>query len=169
MKKFLKNWFTDNRKAGLMRWWLAGMCYFMIGFGTQVGGYSSPIDFIFFLGVGIGLVTIVVYNPIAYNVFRLTRNGEILNHTYRNISGAKKAARNLVEIAASMITVIWVYLTYQNLNLLLNQMLELPVETVLIPGEPFGFATLYLLFYTVLSELAAKLRDRKEKRGKRVK
>ena len=32
MKKFLKNWFTDNRKAGLMRWWLAGMCYFMIGF-----------------------------------------------------------------------------------------------------------------------------------------
>ena len=90
MKKFLKNWFTDNRKAGLMRWWLAGMCYFMIGFGTQVGGYSSPIDFIFFLGVGIGLVTIVVYNPIAYNVFRLTRNGEILNHTYRNISGSKK-------------------------------------------------------------------------------
>ena len=72
MKKFLKNWFTDNRKAGLMRWWLVGMCYFMIGFGTQVGGYSSPIDFIFFLGVGIGLVTIVVYNPIAYNVFRLT-------------------------------------------------------------------------------------------------
>lgn len=64
---------------------------------------------------------------------------------------------------------ILVYLTYQNLNLLLNQMLELPVETVLIPGEPFGFATLYLLFYTVLSELAAKLRDRKEKRGKRVK
>ena len=48
MKKFLKNWFTDNRKAGLMRWWLAGMCYFMIGFGTQVGGYSSPIDFISF-------------------------------------------------------------------------------------------------------------------------
>lgn len=34
MKKFLKNWFTDNRKAGLMRWWLAGMCYFMIGFGN---------------------------------------------------------------------------------------------------------------------------------------
>lgn len=164
MKKFLKNWFTDNRKAGLMRWWLVGMCYFMIGFGTQVGGYSSPIDFIFFLGVGIGLVTIVVYNPIAYNVFRLTRNGEILNHTYRNISGAKKAARNLVEIAASMITVILVYLTYQNLNLLLNQMLELPVETVLIPGEPFGFATLYLLFYTILSELAAKLRDRKKKK-----
>lgn len=109
-------------------------------------------------------MTIVVYNPIAYNVFRLTRNGEILNHTYRNLSGAKKAARNLVEIAASMITVILVYLTYQNLNLLLNQMLELPVETVLIPGEPFGFATLYLLFYTVLSELAAKLRDRKKKK-----
>ncbi len=43
-----------------------------------------------------------------------------------------------MEIAASMITVILVYLTYQNLNLLLNQMLELPVETVLIPGEPLA-------------------------------
>ena len=61
-----------------------------------------------------------------------------------------------MEIAASMITVILVYLTYQNLNLLLNQMLELPVETVLIPGEPFGFATLYLLFYTVLSRTGCK-------------
>lgn len=37
-----------------------------------------------FLGVGIGLVTIVVYNPIAYNVFDIVRGGEIVNHRYRN-------------------------------------------------------------------------------------
>lgn len=165
MKKFIRNWFNDNRKAGLMRWWLVGMCYFMIGFGTQLGGYDSPIDFIFFLGVGIGLTTIVIYNPIAYNVFRLTRNGEIVNHTYHNSSGAKKAARNLAEIAVSMGTVILVYLTYQNLNLLLNQMLELPAETVLIPGEPFGFATLYLVFYTALAGAADKIRAHKTKRS----
>ena len=63
---------SDNAKATLLRWWIVGMCYFMIGFGTQAGGYTSPIDLIFFLGVGIGLATIVVYNPIAYNVFDLS-------------------------------------------------------------------------------------------------
>lgn len=69
---------SDNAKATLLRWWIVGMCYFMIGFGTQAGGYTSPIDLIFFLGVGIGLVTIVVYNPIAYNVFDIVRGGEIV-------------------------------------------------------------------------------------------
>lgn len=33
---------SDNAKATLLRWWIVGMCYFMIGFGTQAGGYTSP-------------------------------------------------------------------------------------------------------------------------------
>ena len=41
---------SDNAKATLLRWWIVGMCYFMIGFGTQAGGYTSPIDLIFFSG-----------------------------------------------------------------------------------------------------------------------
>ena len=82
---------SDNAKATLLRWWIVGMCYFMIGFGTQAGGYTSPIDLIFFLGVGIGLVTIVVYNPIAYNVFDIVRGGEIVNHRYRNKKGWQRA------------------------------------------------------------------------------
>lgn len=42
---------SDNVKAGILRWWIAGMCYFFIGFGTQIGILRDPIDLIFMLGV----------------------------------------------------------------------------------------------------------------------
>lgn len=121
---------SDNAKATLLRWWIVGMCYFMIGFGTQAGGYTSPIDLIFFLGVGIGLVTIVVYNPIAYNVFDIVRGGEIVNHRYRNKKGWQRALQTLGDLGLSMLVVILVYLSYQNINLFLVGLLGLSPETV---------------------------------------
>ena len=129
---------SDNAKATLLRWWIVGMCYFMIGFGTQAGGYTSPIDLIFFLGVGIGLVTIVVYNPIAYNVFDIVRGGEIVNHRYRNKKGWQRALQTLGDLGLSMLVVILVYLSYQNINLFLVGLLGLSPETVVVAGELFG-------------------------------
>lgn len=149
---------TDNVKAGLLRWWLVGMCYFMIGFGTQAGAQSDPLDLIFFLGVGIGLMTVVIYNPIAYSAFDIVRGGEIVNKTRKNRSGAAKARDNLLEILQSLLVVILVYLTYQGVNELLVKILEREAGTVLIPGEPFGFATLYLLFYSALVGVAWQIR-----------
>lgn len=147
----------DSWKAALLRWWIVGMCYFMIGFGTQAGGRSDPLDLIFFLGVGIGLATIVVYNPIAYSAFDIVWAGEIVNQARKKRRGAAKALDNLAEIGVSFCVVILVYLTYQNVNLLLVELLERPEGTVLVPGEPFGFATLYLLFYCALTGLIGRV------------
>ena len=158
---------SDNVKAGLLRWWLMGMCYFMIGFGTQTGTQSSPMDLIFFLGVGTGLVTVVVYNPIAYSAFDIVRGGEIVNKARKKRSGAAKALDNLLEIGRSLVVVVLIYLTYQGVNELLVKALERPEGTVIIPGEPFGFATLYLLFYSALVGVFSQLRARaKEQAGK---
>lgn len=157
-KRKLRLHLSDNVKAGLLRWWLVGMCYFMIGFGTQTGAQSSPLDLIFFLGVGIGLVTVVIYNPIAYSAFDIVRGGEIVNKTRKGRSGAAKALDNLLEIGKSLLVVILIYLTYQGVNELLVKALERPEGTVLIPGEPFGFATLYLLFYSALVGVFTQLR-----------
>ncbi len=151
---------SDNVKAGLLRWWLMGMCYFMIGFGTQTGTQSSPLDLIFFLGAGTGLVTVVVYNPIAYSAFDIVRGGEIVNKARKKRSGAAKALDNLLEIGKSLLVVVLIYLTYQGVNELLVKVLERPEGTVLIPGEPFGFATLYLLFYSALVGVFSQLRAR---------
>ncbi len=160
-----KKIFTDNVKAGLLRWWIAGMCYFFIGFGTQAGLFRDPIDLIFFLGVGIGLVTIVVYNPIAYGMFDIVKRGQISNKAYYERKGWQNAIYRLAEIFKSMILVGLVYLTYQGFNLLLNQICGLPADTVLIPGEPFGFATLYLIYYQMVSGLADTVREARGKGG----
>lgn len=149
---------SDNTKAALLRWWIVGMCYFMIGFGTQTGGYYSPIDLIFFLGVGIGLVTIVVYNPIAYSVFDIVRGGEIINRRRRNRKGYQRALDNLAEIGLSMLVVILVYLCYQNINQLIVVLFGLESGTVSVAGEPFGFATLYTLFYSLVTGLIYKIK-----------
>ena len=144
---------SDNVKAGILRWWLVGMCYFMIGFGTQAGAQNDPLDLIFFLGVGIGLMTVVIYNPIAYNAFDIVRRGEVVSKTRKNRSGAAKARDNLLEIVLSLCVVVLVYLTYQGVNELLVELLEREEGTVIIPGEPFGFAALYLLFHWLLTGL----------------
>lgn len=149
---------SDNMKAALLRWWIVGMCYFMIGFGTQAGSYDSPIDLIFFLGVGIGLVTIVVYNPIAYSVFDIVRGGEIINRRRQGRKGYQRALDGLGEIGLSMLVVILVYLCYQNINQLIVALFGLEQGTVSIPGEPFGFATLYTLFYSVATGLIYKIK-----------
>lgn len=164
-KKQKKKRLSDNVKAGLLRWWIAGMCYFFIGFGTQAGVFRDPVDLIFFLGVGIGLVTIVIYNPIAYGMFDIVRKGKISNKAYYERKGWQNAMYRLAEIFKNMILVGLVYLTYQGVNLLLNQIGGLPADTILIPGEPFGFATLYILYYYVVTGLADTIREAGGKGG----
>lgn len=147
---------SDNLKAGLLRWWIAGACYFLVGFGTQLGTFGSPIDLIFALGTIIGLATVFVYDPIANSAFTLIRRGEVVNHSYKKLRGAKKAAYNLMVIAKNMAAVFAIYIIYQQINILIVQMKQLPEGTVVFPGEPFGFATLYVLIFF----LAEKLYDK---------
>ncbi len=148
-----KKLFSDNQKAAILRWWIAGMCYFFIGFGTQAGMFRDPVDLIFFLGVGVGLVTVFIYNPIAYGTFDIVKKGKVENKAYYERTGWQNAGFKLREIFKSMVLVAMVYWTYQNVNLLLAGVQGLPEETVTIPGEPFGFATLYLLYYAAVSGL----------------
>lgn len=156
-KQKFRNRVSDNVKAGLLRWWIVGMCYFMIAFGTQLGAQADPFDLIFMLGVVIGLVTVVIYNPIAYSAFDIVKGGEIINNVRRKKSGAAKALDNLAEIGLSLIVVVLIYLTYENLNQLLVELFELSAETVVIAGEPFGFATLYILFHCAFTGIVDKI------------
>lgn len=161
-KKQVKKRLSDHVKAGILRWWIAGMCYFFIGFGTQAGAFATPVDLIFFLGLGIGLVTVVIYNPIAYGMFDMVRKGNITNKAYYRRKGWQNALIKLGEIFKALLLVFLVYMTYQSVNLLLERLLGLPAGTVTIPGEPFGFATLYLLFFHILTGLTDSVRKERE-------
>lgn len=158
-----KKGMSDNTKAGILRWWIFGMCYFFIGFGTQAGVFRNPIDLIFFLGVGIGLATVVVYNPIAYGMFDIVQKGTVMNQAYYGRKGWRLAGYNLSEIFKSIFLVWLVYVTYQGTNLLLNHICGFPADTMMIPGEPFGFATLCLIYYQMLTGLVERIRDEKRK------
>lgn len=142
---------SDNVKAGALRWWLAGMCYFFIGFGTRTGALAEPLDLIFLLGTGLGLATIFLYHPLVYRMFRIVRKGRIANQSYFERSGLRNIAFNLVEIFKNMLIVFLVYISYQSINLALEQVLALPEGTVAVPGEPFGFATFYTIYYYLLA------------------
>lgn len=162
-KKYGKKKISDNVKAGIFRWWIAGMCYFFIGFGTQAGGFADPLDLIFFLGLGLGLATLFLYNPVAYRMFDIVRNGRIYNQSYFERSGWQNAVFKLTEILKNMVLVFFVYMTYQCVNLLLENLLHLPKGTIIIPGEPIGFAAIYIIYYHLLTKLADKAAQMKEK------
>ncbi|MFT4106798.1 MAG: hypothetical protein QM657_13655 [Lacrimispora sp.] len=162
-KKYGKKKIPDSVKAGIFRWWIAGMCYFFIGFGTQAGGFADPLDLIFFLGLGLGIATLFLYNPVAYRMFDIVRNGKVYNQSYFERSGWQNARFKLAEILKNMVLVFFVYMTYQTVNLLLESLLRLPKGTVIIPGEPFGFAAIYVIYYHLLTRLGDKAEQMKRK------
>lgn len=164
--KYGKKKISDNVKAGVFRWWIAGMCYFFIGFGTQSGIFTDPLDMIFFLGLGLGLATLFLYNPVAYRMFDIIRKGRIYNQSYFERSGWENAVFKLAEILKNMVLVFLIYVTYQSVNMLLERLLHLPEGTVTIPGEPIGFALIYTIFYylvTGLMDTVAEMRKKEEK------
>ena len=159
---------SDNVKAGLLRWWIVGMCYYLIAMGLQAGMSDSPIDLILLLGIGTGLATVVIYDPVAYGAFEVRRGGASLSRRYRDTAGWRRALGNLVEIGKCLLIVFLVYLTYQNVNTLLVRLGELSEDTVVIPGEPFGFATLFIFFHWLLTGFVESLRRilSEKRRGK---
>ncbi len=165
-KKYGKKKISDNVKAGILKWWIAGMCYFFIGFGTQSGIFADPLDMIFFLGLGLGLATLFLYNPVAYRMFDIVRKGKIYNQSYFERSGWQNAALKLAEIFKNMVLVFLIYMTYQSINLLFERLLHLPEGTVTIPGEPIGFAVIYTIYYYLLTGLTDTVAEMRKNEGK---
>jgi hypothetical protein len=157
---------SDGVKEVLVRWWIAGMCYFFIGVGTQAGLMQSPLDLVFFLGVGIGLVTVVIYNPIVYGMFDVKRNGRIVNDSYYEKKGRERILYNLSLVFLNIVIVSFVYLTYQGINEAMCSAEKQPSGTILFPCEPFGFATFYVLYYYLLLRVGGAVRKLIGKAGK---
>lgn len=142
------------------------MCYFFIGFGTQSGIFADPLDMIFFLGLGLGLATLFLYNPVAYRMFDIVRKGRIYNQSYFGRSGWQNAGLKLAEIFKNLVLVFLVYMTYQSVNMLLEELFHLPEGTVTIPGEPIGFAAVYTIYYYLLTGLMDTVAEARKKEEK---
>ncbi len=146
-----KNLRKERIKANILRWWFVGAAYFFIGFGTNVGATSSPIDLIFFLGVGIGLGNIFIFHPIMHSMFTIQRRGKVINQRYFNRTVIQNVLASLGEVARCLVLVILVYLIYQIGNTFLVAITGAVEGTVIVPGEPILFSVFFVSLY-VLSE-----------------
>ena len=86
----------------------------------------------------------------AYNVFDIVRGGEIVNHRYRNKKGWQRALQTLGDLGLSMLVVILVYLSYQNINLFLVGLLGCPQKRWWWLANPSDLPP-YILCFTVPS------------------
>lgn len=143
-----KKLLTDERIALIIRWWAAGAIYFFIGWGTGLGKQGSAIDFIFFLGLSIGIMNILIINPVFQKMFNLKSNKK-----YTDTSTLEKVKMRLGEIFKSMINVLFIVYTYSLINILLINIFSLSREAVPLPGEPITFGILYVVIFTLFERL----------------
>lgn len=157
-KKFLPK-ISDNVKSYFVIWWFSGAVYFFIAWGTGAGLSEDPIDLIFALGLGMGIVTLLLINPIIYNLFTIRRGGKIANKKFHERNVFEGTAYILLEIIkASFITVL-IFLSYQIINQTIIRLWSLDSNQVIIPGEPILFASLYVLFLSLINGISDKIHN----------
>lgn len=153
-----KHRWSDNAKAMMSRWYLAGASYFFVAFGTPLGSRLTTIDLIFTLAVVIGCLTVFVLDPVLWRMCDLTEHGKVVNIAY--FARPKKTAYlyKLAQLARCMTCVVLVSLCYHLANVCAVKLCRLPSATVVLKGEPFLFATLYVALYWITERIRLALK-----------
>jgi hypothetical protein len=152
-KRKKKNKLKDNTKVMLFRWWLAGAVYFFLAFGSSLGKNLSSIDLTFMLAVATSFLTILVFNPVMYSMYDITKHGKIVNEFYKHHTISEGVVMKLIEFFKCSFSVVLVSLTYYYANIFLIKITESQPGDILLKGEPFLFATLFIIYYQLLSLL----------------
>ena len=127
-------------KVTFFKWWIAGMAYMFLGFGSvflRPGSYEQSIS----IGSVIGLLTSYIVNRIIRDMTHLE------DHENYYLSIKKEGPiGTLTNVALSIIIVIIIHFTYNGINRLFIAILSLDLNIVFFPAEPFGFACFYLFY-----------------------
>ena len=150
-----KRFFTEERLAGIIRWWSAAAVYFFVGWGTGLGAQSSIIDFVFFLGLGVAISEMFVVMPIIRNMFN-TREG----FYWRQKSLWEKVGTRLLVFLRSIALMMLIVVTYDVINIMAIRLLALDPEKVFLPGEPILFGLFYIGYYTLFTGMLRRFKDR---------
>jgi len=156
----IKAFFTDYRMALIIRWWAAGAVYFFIGWGTSVGNQSNIIDFVFSLGVVMGMFNMLIVNPVirmAYNISPSRRP--------KTYALSQRISDYLVEIIKNILIMFVIALIYIGLNSIINVIFGLSSTTITIPGEPILFGVFYVLMWLLFERIKARAVDYWKKRN----
>ena len=144
----IRAFFTDYRLALILRWWAAGAVYFFIGWGTSLGNQASIIDFVFTLGVVMGIFNMLIVNPGLRMAFNLAPHRRPKSHAI-----SQRISDYLVEIIKNILIMFVVALLYVALNSVINAAFDLPATNISVPGEPILFGIFYVLVWVLFEWL----------------
>ena len=145
-----RKYLTDRNISLLIRWWAAGAVYFFIGWGTFLGNQQSSLDFVFSLGLVMGLFNILIINPALRMMFNLGPPRPPREYGYW-----RRLRDYLGELLTSIVIMFVIALMYRAINTLLIALLSLSSEAVPLPGEPILFGLFYVVVF-VLLEISVK-------------
>lgn len=139
----------------LIRWWSGGAIYFLIGWGTQLGRYSSLIDLVFFLGLSIGLINTFLVNPIIKMLFNIGWHKSYGSSTY-----IERIKCRIKDITLGFVVTLLVMFLYNFINSIANNVLNLSEGEIFLPGEPLLYGLFYASIITVITYLLIKIKQR---------
>lgn len=144
--------FLTNRNISLIiRWWAAGAVYFFIGWGTLLGNQRSIIDFVFSLGLVMGLFNILIVNPGLRLLFDIGRKRPAHENTVW-----QRSSDQLVELLKNIFIMFVIAMIYQIINQTLVSLLSLPADAVPLTGEPILFGVFYVFVFVCLDFISNK-------------
>lgn len=153
LQRFRK-YLTDYNISLLIRWWAAGAVYFFVGWGTFLGNQQSLIDFVFSLGLIMGLFNIFIINPVLRLMFKLGPARPPREYSYW-----QRLRDYAVELVKSVFIAFIIALIYMATNMALIALLSLPAEAVPLPGEPILFGMFYVLVFVLLEIIVKMVMD----------
>ena len=149
----LQKYLTDRNISLVFRWWAAGAVYFFIGWGTSLGNQQFLIDFVFILGLVMGVFNILIVNPGLRLMFNIGSK-----RPPRENTGWQRTSDYLVELLKNIFIVLIVALIYLAINRTAIFLFDLSAEAVPLPGEPILFGLFYMIVWVLLDAIAKKVK-----------
>lgn len=160
----------DKVKINVCRWWFFGALFFLIAWGTNIS--SNKLDLIFFMGVGIGIGNIFIFNPLMYSIFDVERNGKLINKKYYERKVLEGVFVKLAEIFKCLLCSFLVWAIYQGINISFINILNLDENKIPFPAEPICYGIFFLLMYLGISaivDLIIRIKDKvKDKKQNKI-
>lgn len=150
----IRKYFSDRTISRIVRWWAAGAIYFFVGWGTSLGNQANMIDFVFWLGVAMGLFSMLIVNPVIRMAFNLGPSRRPKTYAI-----SQRVSDYLVEIIKNIFIIFCIALIYIGLNSAINAAFDLSAENISLPTEPIGFGIFYVLIFVILEQLVERIRQ----------
>ena len=150
----LRRFFTDRRIALIFRWWASGAVYFFIGWGTSLGNQTNLIDFVFSLGVVMGMFNMLLINPGLRMAFNVEPQRRPRSHAL-----SQRVSDYLVEILKNIAIMFVIALIYVAINSAINVAFGLPSSNISLPGEPILFGVFYVLVWVLFGRITQRIKQ----------